>query len=383
MTDNKDTGGGTPPPEPTATDGTDGAAEAEERTPRRVIGTPSPAESRRLLATDDGGEAAAGPQPGEDIDEAQARKAERIVATLFVITFLASLGFIVVYVLSGRNGGMHGVRRAMWSNYGLGATMTIAFLAMAAGITIWFRRLMTAKQIIQERGDLTSDAESRQAFTQNFMQGATDSGITRRPLLRRTLLLAAAPLGLAPLVLLRDLGPLPEKKLRHTYWREAVEQARRQGRQGARLVVDGTYTPLRRSDFESPGGMITVVPEGIDKLPNILDEVAKAATIVINIPQDKFQPVKGRENWHVGGIVAYSKICTHVGCPAALYEQTTHHILCPCHQSTFDATKGAKVIFGPAARPLPQLPIGVDDQGYLIALSDYDQPVGPSFWERG
>jgi ubiquinol-cytochrome c reductase iron-sulfur subunit len=383
MTDNKDTDGG-PRPEPTGTEGTDGTAEAEERTPRRVIGTPSPAESRRLLATDKGGDASpASPRPGDELDEAAARKAERVVATLFIITFLASVGFIVVYVLSGRNGGMHGVRRAMWSNYGLGTTMTIAFLAMAAGITIWFRRLMTAKPIIQERGDLISDAESRQAFTQNFMQGATDSGVTRRPLLRRTLLLAAAPLGLAPLVLLRDLGPLPEKKLRHTYWQEAVEQAHRQGKRGVRLVVDGTYTPLRRADFESPGGMITVVPEGIDKLPNILDEVAKAATIVINVPDDLFQPVKGRENWHIGGIVAYSKICTHVGCPAALYEQTTHHILCPCHQSTFDATKGAKVIFGPAARALPQLPISVDDQGYLIALSDYDQPVGPSFWERG
>jgi ubiquinol-cytochrome c reductase iron-sulfur subunit len=81
--------------------------------------------------------------------------------------------------------------------------------------------------------------------------------------------------------------------------------------------------------------------------------------------------------------VAYSKICTHVGCPAALYEETTHHILCPCHQSTFDATNGAKVIFGPAARALPQLPIAVDGEGYLIATADYDVPVGPSFWERG
>jgi ubiquinol-cytochrome c reductase iron-sulfur subunit len=384
MTDNKDTDGGSrpEPADAAGTESTDGAAEAAERTPRRVIGTPSPAESRRLLATDDGGDDAP-IRPGDELDEEAARKAERVVATFFIVSFLASVAFIAVYVLSGRNGGMHGVRRAMWSNYGLGATMSIAFLAVAAGITIWFRRLMTAKQIVQERGDLISDADSRQAFTQNFMQGATDSAVTRRPLLRRTLLLAAAPLGLAPLVLFRDLGPLPEKKLRHTYWEVAVAQARKQGKRGARLVVDGTYMPLRRADFSSTGGMITVVPEGIDKLPNVLDEVAKAATIVINLPENLFQPVKGRENWHIGGIVAYSKICTHVGCPAALYEQTTHHILCPCHQSTFDATKGARVIFGPAARPLPQLPLGVDDQGYLIALSDYDQPVGPSFWERG
>src|SRR5918999_1781929 len=160
MTDNKDTGGG-PRPESTGTESGAGTAEAEERTPRGVIGTPSPAESRRLLATDEDGDASpAAPRPGEELDEEAARKAERVVATLFIIAFLASIGFIVVYVLSGRNGGMHGVRRAMWSNYGLGSTMTIAFLAMAAGITIWFRRLMTAKPIIQERGDLTSDSRA-------------------------------------------------------------------------------------------------------------------------------------------------------------------------------------------------------------------------------
>ncbi|HEY7485954.1 MAG TPA: Rieske 2Fe-2S domain-containing protein [Streptosporangiaceae bacterium] len=381
MTDNKGTGG--TPEEPEITDGTDGSAEEESRTPKRVIGTPPPAESRRLLATRDSGNGSTGPVPGEELDEAAARRAERVVALLFIITFLAGIGFIAAYVLAGRNGGMHGVRRTMWANYGLGATMTICFLALAAGVTIWVRRLMTSKPIVQDRGVLASDAETKQTFNENFMQGSVDSGITKRPLLRRTLLLAAAPLGLAPLVLLRDLGPLPEKKLRHTYWEVAVANAKAHGKQGARLVVDGTGLPLHRSDFSSTGSMITVVPEGIDKLSNAMDELAKAATIVINIPVDLFKPVKGRENWHVDGIVAYSKICTHVGCPAALYEQTSHHILCPCHQSTFDAPEGAKVIFGPAARPLPQLPITVDNEGYLIATSDYDQPVGPSFWERG
>jgi ubiquinol-cytochrome c reductase iron-sulfur subunit len=88
-------------------------------------------------------------------------------------------------------------------------------------------------------------------------------------------------------------------------------------------------------------------------------------------------------DWTVQDIVCYSKICTHVGCPVALYEQTTHHILCPCHQSTFDAPKGAEVLFGPAPRPLPQLPLAVDAEGYLVANGDFNEPVGPSFWERG
>ena len=89
-----------------------------------------------------------------------------------------------------------------------------------------------------------------------------------------------------------------------------------------------------------------------------------------------------RKDWNYEGIVAYSKICTHVGCPVALYEQQTHHLLCPCHQSQFDIKHEAAVIFGPAKRPLPQLPITVDAEGYLVARSDFEEPVGPSFWER-
>ena len=101
------------------------------------------------------------------------------------------------------------------------------------------------------------------------------------------------------------------------------------------------------------------------------------------LPQDQLHPSPGKEDWAYDGIVAYSKVCTHVGCPVALYEQQTHHLLCPCHQSTFDLADNGKVLFGPAARPLPQLPIGVDSEGYLIATSGFTEPVGPSFWERG
>ena len=98
---------------------------------------------------------------------------------------------------------------------------------------------------------------------------------------------------------------------------------------------------------------------------------------------DELSIAPEREGWDVDGIVAYSKICTHVGCPVALYEQTTHHLLCPCHQSTFDVANHANVVFGPATRPLPQLAISVDDEGYLVAQHDFVEPVGPSYWERG
>jgi ubiquinol-cytochrome c reductase iron-sulfur subunit len=98
---------------------------------------------------------------------------------------------------------------------------------------------------------------------------------------------------------------------------------------------------------------------------------------------DDITPLPSRANWGVDGILCYSKICTHVGCPISLYEQITHHVLCPCHQSTFDLADNGKVLFGPAARSLPQLPLGVDDEGYLIAMSDFREPVGPSYWELG
>jgi ubiquinol-cytochrome c reductase iron-sulfur subunit len=340
-------------------------SDEEERAPKRVIGTPPQVRSHDLLPPEeDGGESS-----GYELDPVKARKAERAAAFFFTLTFLAGIAFIVFYAVWPGHVGNDDIVRAMHSNYALGSALTVIFLGLAVGMTIWVRHLMTTKEIIQERHELSSPPEDRQVFNQYFLQGAEESGITKRPLLRRSLLLAAAPLGLLPLVLLRDLGPLPEKKLRHTSWKK-----------GTRLVVDGTGQPLKPSDFNSPGSIITVIPEGAE---DNLDELAKATVLLINVPEDQLKVKKGRENWNVGGIIAYSKICTHVGCPAALYEQTTHHILCPCHQSTFDALDGAKVIFGPAARPLPQLPIGVDSEGYLIATSDFHEPVGPSFWERG
>jgi ubiquinol-cytochrome c reductase iron-sulfur subunit len=220
----------------------------------------------------------------------------------------------------------------------------------------------------EQRHPISSPAEDRQEFQKTFMEGAEASGFIKRPLIRRSLIAASLPLALAPVVLLRDMGPLPEKELRYTVWRK-----------GLRLVVYGSNMPVKPEDFSQPGGLITVIPEGYQDDD---DALAKATAILI-----KFYPGQLRHptnlSWTVQNIVCYSKICTHVGCPVALYEQTTHHILCPCHQSTFNATMGAQVIFGPAPRPLPQLPLMVDSDGYLAAAGDFTEPVGPSFWERG
>jgi ubiquinol-cytochrome c reductase iron-sulfur subunit len=346
--------------------------------PRRVIGTPSPAPTAVDVA----------PEPPEPAFSAEppaplhAKRAERVVAALFVLAFLAGCGFIAAYVglevgTATIPGGANPVVAAFRSNLWLGLSLSVALLALGVGSMIWVRHLTPDIEIEEERHDLPSAPADRAAFQKDFAEGAAISQVTKRPLLRRTMLLATAPLALAPLVLLRDLGPLPQTDLRHTVWRK-----------GLRAVTLGGLRPLRPADMSTPGSMITVIPQGYQDDDNAL---AKAGVILIKFaPGELHIPTNydggtlvSTMNWTVDNIVAYSKICTHVGCPVALYEQTTHHILCPCHQSTFDAANGANVIFGPAARALPQLPLTLDAEGYIVAASDFTQPVGPSFWERG
>jgi ubiquinol-cytochrome c reductase iron-sulfur subunit len=334
--------------------------------PHRVIGTPPPAEARTMLGQTAAEVAEAPPPdlPPDPPDLGKAKIAERIVAACFIIAMLAGIGFIAAYIGLP----VHSLDAVLRSNLALGTTLSVAFLGLAFGATIWVRNVMPTVELTEARKPLASAPEDRAAFAETFREGAEASQFVKRPLLRRTLIAATLPLAVAPVVLLRDMGPLPGTSLRHTVWRR-----------GTRLLIDVSNKPIRASEFSSLGGMLTVIPEGYE---NDDDALAKAATVIIKFRPEELEPPTVL-NWTVNGIVAYSKICTHVGCPASLYEQTTHHILCPCHQSTFDAPRGAQVIFGPAARPLPQLPITTDAEGYLVAQSDFHEPVGPSFWERG
>jgi ubiquinol-cytochrome c reductase iron-sulfur subunit len=352
------------------------AGEAEEheytRVPHRVIGTPPPAEAHTLLPDTQASAEPPAPRelPAGPDNPAKAKTAEKVVAACFVLSMLASIGFIAAYV--GLE--VHSVDAVLRSNLALGLSMGIAFMAMGVGFTVWVRSIMPDVEQVEERHPLASTPQERAAFSKTFIQGAEASGFIKRPLLRRTLIAASVPLAVAPIVLLRDMGPLPGTSLRNTVWRK-----------GLRMVVYGPNTPLRAADFSTPGQMITMIPEGYAENQNVL---AKATVIIIKFAPGELIPGRPGSpgtvmNWTVDNIVAYSKICTHVGCPVALYEQTTHHILCPCHQSTFNAAQGAQVLFGPAPRPLPQLPIGTDAEGFLIATSDFHVPVGPSFWELG
>jgi ubiquinol-cytochrome c reductase iron-sulfur subunit len=356
-----------------ADDGGEAGQEYEEpRAPRRVIGTPPPAQARTLLADP---QANGEPAPARELPDgpdnpATAKFVERIIAACFILSMLASIAFIVAYV--GLE--VHSVDATLRSNLALGTSMGVAFMAMGVGATLWVRNIMPDVEQTEERHPLATTTEERKAFSKTFTEGAEASGFVKRPLLRRTLIAASVPLAIAPIVLLRDMGPLPGTSLRYTVWRK-----------GMRMVIYGPNTPLLAADFSTPGQMITVAPEGFTENQNVL---AKAVTIIIKFAPGQLIPDRPGSpgtvmNWTVDNIVAYSKICTHVGCPVALYEETTHHILCPCHQSTFNAAQGAQVLFGPAPRPLPQLPIGTDAQGFLIATSDFHVPVGPSFWELG
>jgi ubiquinol-cytochrome c reductase iron-sulfur subunit len=346
--------------------------------PRRVIGTPSTAP----VAVDTAPEPTGQPFSADPPNMQRAKNAERIVAALFVLAFLAGCGFIAAYIglevgSSTIPKGANAVVAALRSNLALGSSLAVALLALGAGSIIWVRHLTPDIEIEEERHDLNSAPADRAAFQQDFAEGAAISQVTRRPIIRRTMLLATAPLALAPLLLLRDLGPLPQTDLRHTVWRK-----------GTLAVTLPGLRPLRPADISTPGSLITVIPQGYQDDP---DALAKAGVILIKFaPGELHIPTNydggtlvSTMNWTVDNIVAYSKICTHVGCPVALYEETTHHILCPCHQSTFDAANGANVIFGPAPRALPQLPLMLDSNGFLAAASDFTQPVGPSFWERG
>ncbi len=359
----------------------DGDPEAEQEFhagPRRVIGTPSPAAARTMLSGpgSDGGKPAVRELPADPDDPQRAKKAERLAAACFILAGLAGVGFLVSYAIFD----VHSLTTVLHSQLALGTCLSLVFLLMGIGAVIWVRHVMPDVEITEQRHPMRSDPADRAAFSETFKEGAEASQFVKRPLLRRSLIAASVPLAVAPLFLLRDMGPLPGTSLDGTVWRK-----------GLRLLVYGTGAPITPADFDTPGALISVGPEGyLDDD----DAMAKAAVSLIRMrpgelvfgpaakPGGPSKPNFTVPNWTVDNIVAYSKICTHVGCPAALYEQTTHYILCPCHQSTFLATEGARVIFGPATRALPQLPIGVDSAGYLIALSGFNEPVGPSFWER-
>jgi len=307
-----------------------------------------------------------------DHDENAAKAAEKKVAILFVISalgtllligsyyFVKSTTFVFLPIMGDTNA----------QQLGIGAGLGIALLFIGLGAIQWARTLMPDTEVVAERHEFRSEDKDREDFVATVKERAGAAGLGRRSLIKRSLGLAVGLVGLSPLVLLRDLGPLPRKYLSTTDWKS-----------GTRLVLDPSGRPIKPEDLEV-GAVAQVLPELPAGTERTLENIGKDAVLLIRIRPEEFNLNAERLSWTHEGIIAFSKICSHMGCAVALYEQQTKHLLCPCHQSTFDVTRAAKVIFGPAARPLPQLAITVDSEGYLVAKQGFTEPIGPSFWER-
>ena len=307
-----------------------------------------------------------------DEDPRAAKKAERQVAFLFLLSILGTILFFVGYFVIGQVGPDTAAETLRLQNMLLGLGTAFAMLGIGVGIVHWAKTLMPDHEMVESRHEIRTEAQRAEAA--EIMDTIVDeSGIKRRPLIRNSLIGAMVLAPLPFVGLLKDLGPWNLQTMKHTLWDE-----------GVRLVRDPSGTPIKASDI-TLGSTYHVLPENILGLGHdegYLNEKAKAVVLVMRLDPSEVNVSEERTDWNVDGIFAYSKVCTHVGCPVALYEQHTHHLLCPCHQSTFDLTNECEVIFGPASHPLPQLPITVDSEGYLVARSDFHEPVGPAYSQR-
>jgi ubiquinol-cytochrome c reductase iron-sulfur subunit len=305
------------------------------------------------------------------------QRTERTIAGLFLFSGFAATAFVVAYIWwpftykSGSN--INKFYTPM-----LGLTLGLTLLAIAAAIFAWGKKMLPEEISVQQRHGGPSDDTERKLTGATMLNMVDELGIKRRPLLRRAALLGLAPVGavaVAPLVggLIKD--PHHPDVFGTTGWKK-----------GVRMIRDD-QTPVRPEDV-SVGGQITVFPGIPEGTTNVY---ADSPALLIHLRPDDAAKMRGNlpriqknlgATW--GDFVAYSKICTHAGCPASLYEQQTNRLLCPCHQSQFDITDNAFPIFGPATRRLPMLPITVDSEGYLICSDDkgFGVPIGPGFWER-
>jgi ubiquinol-cytochrome c reductase iron-sulfur subunit len=307
-----------------------------------------------------------------DTDPKAADRAERQVAAMFGISALGTVLLIVSYVFIPDDIFIFipimGNQNAHQLGLGLGMAISLFFIGL--GAIHWAKTLMPDQEVVMQRHEFRSPEEDRKDFVDTVKEGAASSGLGRRSLIKKSLGAALGLSALSPILLLRDLGPLPGPEQKTTNWKS-----------GTYLVTDPGDRRIKASDLEV-GSVAQVMPEFANPKDRHLDDIAKDALLLIRLRPSEFNLEPDRLAMTYEGIIAFSKICSHMGCAVALYEQTTKHLLCPCHQSTFDVTRAAKVIFGPAARPLPQLDITVDGEGYLIARKPFSEPVGPSFWGR-
>lgn len=281
------------------------------------------------------------------------QQAERVIAICFVFGIILVAGFGFCYWVNAKP----------WT---LGATLGGGLSFLGIGLVAWGKYLMPQGPFVEERHTLANPQEDRDALAAAIVERG--GGVVKRRKVLGGLL--GAGMGVFTIVamfpLLRSLGPLPKKTLDTTDWKKGS------------YLVDITGRRVQVGDL-AVGSIVTVYPEGTQ---NTDRGQAVDQTVLIRISNENFTTMKGRENWGPKGYLAYSKLCTHLGCPVGLYEQELQVLVCPCHQSTFNVLNGAVPEFGPAPRPLPQLPLYIDASGNIRSQDGYNQPVGPGFWER-
>jgi ubiquinol-cytochrome c reductase iron-sulfur subunit len=288
--------------------------------------------------------------PQFEVAAANPARVEKLTAIMFL---LAVAGFAAFGAAFWQNA----------NNYWLGGTLGFSMSFFGAGFVTWGKYLMPRGPFEEPRAMMTTTPAEQKALIDDFASRGKVA-VKRRGFIVGTMAVAGGVFSIVALFpLLRSLGPDPKGTFYGTTWRRGSYLTSADGRR--------THT----SDVPV-GSFVTVFPQ--NDLGGAISQ-----TILIHVQDDAITTKAGRETWGPNGYVAFSKVCTHAGCPVGLYEQLTGLLLCPCHQSMFDVREGALPIFGPAPRPLPQLPLYVDSAGYLRAQGGFDEPVGPGFWERG
>jgi ubiquinol-cytochrome c reductase iron-sulfur subunit len=255
-------------------------------------------------------------------------KKDAVIAGALIAAIIGSAGFIVAYITSS-------------DRLYEGLSLTLAAAGLSAAALGWACWIVPDEQVLDEIETYTLSPSGREA-------------VSRPVMLVRLLYVALGAFATALVVPIRSLGPAPDRALFKTRWRN-----------GERLVrEDGRIVHLNDLNVDS---VVTVFPE------SALDD-AQSQVMLIRLPDGLAQSANG--------YIAYSKICTHAGCPVALYRAAAKELMCPCHQSVFNVVANGAVVSGPADHALPRLPIEVGDDGVLRATGDFPQPVGPGFWER-
>jgi ubiquinol-cytochrome c reductase iron-sulfur subunit len=285
-----------------------------------------------------------------------ARKPERVQNIIALI-------FVVAIIMLGGFGAAYWVNASPWV---IGGTMGAGLFLLGFGLTAWGKYLMPQGPFVEERHVLAGTPEERNSMAAALVERSTVV-VKRRKLLGGLFAMGSGIFGIVAIFpLLRSLGPVPGLSLEKTDWKHGLK------------LVDSNGRAVHR-DSLVVGGIMTVFPDGYQ---NNIQSQSFDQTVLIRVQDTDFTTEKGRETWAPAGYVAYSKLCTHLGCPVGLYEQELELLVCPCHQSMFNVRNGAVPQFGPAPRPLPQLPLYIDEDGYIRSQAGYDQAVGPGFWER-